>query len=182
MANGDRIERPPVSAVAFGWGRCRPVLRRRRNAVGRVITADLLGLEPTADPMRWTMPVRKLMTTAAGALYGGAGLAAVICALEGATGRPVVWATAQYLSFVRMPATLDVRLQTPVVGSRTTQGRGTVFHGDVEVLSVLATLGSRDDPARWTYAEPPVVPDWSETRPQLVAQTEGTIHGLLDMR
>jgi len=122
------------------------------------------------------------MTTAAGALYGGAGLAAVICALEGATGRPVVWATAQYLSFVRMPATLDVRLQTPVVGSRTTQGRGTIFHGDVEVLSVLATLGSRKDPARWTYAEPPDVPSWSETRRQLVAEAEGTIHELLDMR
>ena len=93
-----------------------------------------------------------------------------------------MWATAQYLSFVRMPATLDVRLHLPVVGARTTQARGTVWHGDQEILSVLATLGHRDEHAHWTYAEPPDVPRPDETRRQVVAEAAGTIHDVLDMR
>jgi acyl-CoA thioesterase len=147
-----------------------------------VTTVELIGLQPTADPLRWSLPITKVMTTARGALYGGAGLAAVIAALEVSTGRALVWATAQYLSFVRMPAVLDVRLQTPVVGARTTQARGTVFHGDDEILTVLATLGHRDEEAHWTYAEPPDVPAPAETRRQSVAEADGTIHDLLDMR
>jgi acyl-CoA thioesterase-2 len=147
-----------------------------------VSTADFIGIAPTDDPLSWRLPITKVMTTARGALYGGAGLAAVIAALEVTTGRPLVWATAQYLSFVRMPATLDIRLDTPVVGARTTQARGTVRHGDQEILSVLATLGHRDEHAHWTYAEPPDVPAPDDTRRQVVAEAEGTIHEVLDMR
>jgi len=147
-----------------------------------VSTLDLVGLTPTEDPMWWRMPITKVMTTARGALYGGSGLAAVIAALEATTGRPLVWATAQYLSFVRMPATLDIRLATPVVGARTTQARGTVFHGDEEILTVLATLGHRDEHAHWTYAAPPDVPGPDDTRRQVVAEAAGTIHDILDMR
>ena len=147
-----------------------------------VTTADFIGLQPTDDPLTWRLPITKLMTTARGALYGGSGLAAVIAALEESTDRPLVWATAQYLSFVRMPATLDVRLHLPVVGARTTQARGTVWHADDEILSVLATLGHRDEHAHWTYAEPPEVPRPDETRRQVVAEAEGTIHDVLDMR
>jgi acyl-CoA thioesterase len=147
-----------------------------------VTTADFLGLEPTEDPLWWRLPITKVLTTARGALYGGAGLAAVIAALETTTARPLVWATAQYLSFVRMPATLDVRLQLPVEGKQTTQARGTVWNGDQEILTVLATLGHRDEPAHWTYAEPPEVPSPDETRRQIVPEAEGTIHDVLDMR
>jgi acyl-CoA thioesterase-2 len=147
-----------------------------------VSTADFLGIEPTADPMLWRLPLTTVMTTARGALYGGSGLAAVIAALEASTGRPLVWATAQYLSFVRMPATLEIRLATPVVGARTTQARGIVRNGDQEILGVLATLGHRDEHAHWTFAEPPDVPSPEETRRQVVAEAEGTIHDVLDMR
>lgn len=145
-------------------------------------TVALIGLQATGDPLAWRLPLTKVMTTARGALYGGAGLAAVTAALEVTTGRPLVWATAQYLSFVRMPATLDVRLQLPVVGARTTQARGTVHHGADEILTVLATLGHRDEHAHWTYAEPPDVPRPEDTRRQVVAEAEGTIHDVLDMR
>lgn len=147
-----------------------------------ISTAAFIGLESTDDPMTWRLPITKVMTTARGALYGGSGLAAVIAALQVSTSRPLVWATAQYLSFVHMPATLDVRLQTPVAGARTTQARGTVWNGDQEILTVLATLGHRDEPAHWTYAEPPDVPTPDETRRQVVAEAEGTIHDVLDMR
>ena len=145
-------------------------------------TIGFLGLRPTDDPLRWRFPLHPAVMTGRGALYGGAGLAAVIAALEAATGRKLVWATAQYLSFVREQATLDVDLQLPVEGARTTQARGTLRHGDREILSVLATLGHRDDGVHWTYAERPDVPAPADTRPQVIPEAAGTIHGTYDMR
>jgi hypothetical protein len=80
-----------------------------------------LGIEPTDDPSRWLLPLRKEIMTAGEFLYGGAGLAAGIAALEAATERPLVWATAQYFSFARMPGTLDITLDIVVTGTSTTQ-------------------------------------------------------------
>ena len=145
-------------------------------------TLDFLGLEATADPMRWRFPLHRGVMTARGALYGGAGLAAVIAALEATTGRPLVWATAQYLTFVHELVALDVELERPVDGHRTTQARGVVRHGDVEVLSVLATLGRRDSEVRWTAAERPDVPPPSATRAQVVPEAAGTFHSIYDLR
>ena len=145
-------------------------------------TLAFLGLEATDDPNHWRFPLHRGVMTARGALYGGAGLAAVIAALEASTGRPLVWATAQYLSFVHELATLDVRLERPVEGKRTTQARGVVRHGDIEVLSVLATLGRRDSEVRWTAGERPDVPLPADTRPQVVAEAEGTFHSVYDLR
>lgn len=145
-------------------------------------TSDFLALEPTDDRHRWRFPLHPGVMTARGALYGGAGLAAVIAALEQATSRPLVWATAQYMSFVHGTVTLDIDLQTPVEGGRTTQARGAVRNGDQEILTVLATLGHRDSSAHWTYAQPPDVPAPADTRPQIVAGVEGTIHDVYEMR
>jgi len=41
-----------------------------------------------------------------GMFLGGAGLAAATAALEVATGRPLVWASAQYLSYALPPSSL----------------------------------------------------------------------------
>lgn len=150
------------------------------GAVGATI--DFLGLQPTDDPMRWRFPLHPGVMTARGALYGGAGLAAVIAALEATTGRPLVWATAQYLTFVHELTTLEVELDQPVAGRRTTQARGVVRDGDDEVLSVLATLGRRDSEVRWTAAERPDVPPPNETRAQVVPEAEGTFHSIYDLR
>ena len=68
-------------------------------------TGTFLGIEPTDDPDHWLLPLRKELMTARDFLYGGAGLAAGIAALEAATQRPLVWATAQYFWFARMPGT-----------------------------------------------------------------------------
>lgn len=145
-------------------------------------TIKFLGVQPTEDRLRWRFPLHRGVMTTRGALYGGAGLAAVIAALEATTGRPLVWATAQYLAFVREIAVLDVELHVPVEGRRTTQARGTVRHGDQEILSVLATLGHRDADVHWTYAERPAVPAPDETRPQIVPEAAGTFHGIYEVR
>ncbi len=65
--------------------------------------AAFLGLEPTEDPTTFRLPVTNGICTGGRFLFGGAGLAAGVVALEKASGRPLVWATAQYLSFARPP-------------------------------------------------------------------------------
>ncbi len=141
-----------------------------------------LGILPTDDPLRWLLPLRKEVMTAGEFLYGGAGLAAGIAALEATTGRPLVWATAQYFSFARMPGTLDIRLDIVVTGTSTTQARCSIAQGDNEILDMLATLGRRPAPATGTWAEPPDVRPIADTRAQVVPQAFGTVHEALDMR
>jgi acyl-CoA thioesterase-2 len=141
-----------------------------------------LGLEPTGDPHRWLLPLREEIMTARGFLYGGAGLAAAIVALEATTGRPLVWATAQYFSFARIPGTLDVVLDIVVSGTATTQARCSISQGDGEILTTLATLGRRPAPASGTWADPPDVPDIADTRQQYRVEAVGTVHEALDMR
>jgi len=69
-----------------------------------------LGLEATSDPLVWRMPVTPGVSTPGAFLFGGCGLAAGVSALEVATGRPAVWASAQYLSYAPTGATLDLSL------------------------------------------------------------------------
>ena len=145
-------------------------------------TRAFLGLERTEDPHRWRLPLRRELTTAGGFLYGGAGLAAAVAALEATTGRPLVWATAQYLAFARPPGTLDVRLTISVHGTNTTQARCAVVQDEREVLVALATLGRRDLDVQGTWAVRPDVRLPSETRPQLPEVALGTVHETLDLR
>lgn len=76
-------------------------------------------------------------------LFGGAGLAAAIAALEAATARPTVWAAAQYLSYARPPAVLELEVTVPVAGKHTTQARATGRVGEAEIVTVNAALGAR---------------------------------------
>lgn len=120
--------------------------------------------------------------TAGGFLYGGAGLAAAVAALEATTGRPLVWATAQYLTFARMPGALDLDLTISVSGRNTTQARCLASNDDGEVLVVLATLGARSlDVSGW-WAVRPTVKAVEDTRSYLPDTVAGTVHEALDMR
>jgi acyl-CoA thioesterase-2 len=145
-------------------------------------TKAYLGLEPTDDPMHWRLPLRPGLLTGAGFLYGGAGLAAAVAAMELSTSRPVVWATAQYVAFARMPAALDLRITISAHGRNTTQARCMVTDGDDEILVTLATLGRKDLPYAGEWAVRPDVRHWSETRPQLPDPVRGTVHEAIDMR
>jgi acyl-CoA thioesterase len=143
---------------------------------------DLIGLLPTDDPDTWELPLHPGVMTANGAMYGGAGLAAAVLAMESRADRPLVWATAQYLDFVRMPATLRVEVTVPVERARTTQARATVRDGDREILTVLATLGHRPERFAGTFVEMPDVPHHATTKRQLAAEAAGTFHQIYDMR
>jgi acyl-CoA thioesterase len=123
-----------------------------------VDTRHFLGLEPTNDPLRWRLPVTLAVSTPGRFLYGGCGLAAGIVAMETASGRPTVWATAQYLTYAPTGSVLDWEVVLAAVGGGTTQARAIGRLGDQEVLTVNAALGLHNLEVSGTWVDPPVVP------------------------
>ena len=127
---------------------------------------EWLGLEPTHNPRRWYLPVVPGISTGGGFLFGGCGLGAAIAAMEGATGRPVVWATAQYLSFARPGTIMDIDVTIAVDGRQTTQARATGHVGGTEILTVNAALGSRDFPESGSGPSAPTFPRPADCPPR----------------
>jgi acyl-CoA thioesterase len=105
---------------------------------------DFLGLQPTHNPHRWVLPVVPGISTIANFLFGGCGLGACVAALETTTGRPLIWATAQYLSYASPPSMLDIDVIVAVAGKHTTQARAVGHVCDREILTVNAALGDRE--------------------------------------
>jgi len=56
-----------------------------------------LGLHASHNPYRFHVEVVPGLVTAGNFLFGGCGLGAAISAMEALSGRPTIWATAQYL-------------------------------------------------------------------------------------
>lgn len=144
-----------------------------------------LGLEPSHNPMRWTLPVTPGISTGYPVqfLFGGCGLGAAIAALEATSGRPVVWATAQYLSYANPPDILDIDVTIAVAGRQITQARAVGHVGDREILTVNAALGERPLEAEGQWVEPPDVPPPLECGPRM-PRIEGldSIQSRVDMR
>lgn len=146
-------------------------------------TAEFLGLRSTHNPHRWYLPVEPGICVPIGFLFGGAGLAAAVSALESTTGRPLVWATAQYLSYARPPAIMDVDVTVPVVGNHVTQARAIGKVGDREILTVNAALGKRDLDIESQWATPLEVPPPSECPPvPKLPNSDTAIHGRFELR
>ncbi len=91
-------------------------------------------------------------------MFGGVGMAAAIAAMERTCARPVIWATAQYLSYARPPSVVDLDVRVSVQGRHTSQARVIAHVGDAEILTVNAALGARPDAARRQWAQAPDVP------------------------
>ena len=121
----------------------------------------LIALQPTADPLRFQLRVTPQICVGHPDnlfMFGGAGLATGLAAIEAATGRPTVWAAAQYLSYARPGALLDVEVLVPVAGKYTSQGRVIIRSADTEILTVNAALGARPEQPEAQWAQMPVVP------------------------
>jgi acyl-CoA thioesterase len=142
-----------------------------------------LGLQPTHNPMRWVLPVTPGISTAGPFLFGGCGLGAAISAMEHVADRPVVWATAQYLSYARPPSVLDIDVTVAADGKHITQARVVGHVADTEILTVNAALGTRDLEADGIWVTPPDVPPPEEcpARPPHHPGTE-SIMDRLDIR
>ncbi len=117
-----------------------------------------LGIEATDDPLRWRLPVTPAVSTPGHFLYGGCGLAAGLVALEAATGRPTVWATAQYLTYAPTGSVVDWEVLVPATGRHSTQARAVGHIGDREILTVNAALGTGSLELEGTWVTPPDVP------------------------
>jgi acyl-CoA thioesterase len=142
-----------------------------------------LGLEASHNPMRWVLPVVPGISTGGNFLFGGCGLGAAIAALEGTTGRPVVWAAAQYLSYARPPEVMDVDVTIAVSGRQTTQARAVGHVVDREILTVNAALGQRPLKHEGQWSRMPKVPPPDDSPPRgYRLANEDSIMRRLDVR
>ena len=104
------------------------------------------GLERT-DERVWEMAVVPNLISGTGALFGGCGLGAAIEVMEHDTGRPCVWATAQYLSYARPPSVLELDVLEVVRGHQISQARVIAHVGNEEILHLLEEA-SRHKPSK----------------------------------
>lgn len=142
-----------------------------------------LQLEPTHNPFRFHLPVRPGLATSSGFLFGGAGLGAAVEALETVSGRPVVWATAQYLSYARTGSVVDLDVKIVVSGHNITQARVTGHVADQEIFTVNAATGLREMPGEGQFAVRPSAPPPLSCPPRVSrASAEGSIHRYVEMR
>lgn len=121
----------------------------------------LVTLTATDDPLRHALAVTPQLCVGhpdSQFLFGGAGLAAGLLAIETVTGRATVWAAAQYLSYARPGTRLDFAVTVPVTGRQTSQARVTARAGDAEILTVNAALGDRPGFPDAQWAQMPAVP------------------------
>lgn len=146
-------------------------------------TLDFFGLVASDDPRRWQMPVVRGLCSGFGALFGGAALGAAIEIVERLTGRPLVWASAQYLAFARPPDIVELEAVEVTRGHRSSQARVLARVDGREIFTVLAALGKRELAWSGSWAVRPDVPSVAASpRRPFAPQQQGTIGGRLDMR
>jgi acyl-CoA thioesterase II len=142
-----------------------------------------LGLEQTDNPSQWMLPIERHLCTSGAFLFGGCGLAAAISALEATSGRPLVWATGQYLSYAKPGEVLDIDVTIAVDGHQTTQARAVGRVGDREIITVNAALGGRPDmPSGQFEAMPAVKPPASHRQHVHRRAGDGWINDQLEQR
>jgi acyl-CoA thioesterase-2 len=118
-------------------------------------------LQATHNPHRYFLPVTRGIAVGPPDrlfLFGGVGLAAAIEAMERTTGRPVIWATAQYLSFARPGSIVDFDVRVPTEGRHSSQARVIGHIDDKEIITVNAALGARPMGSDGQWVAIPVVP------------------------
>jgi acyl-CoA thioesterase len=110
------------------------------------VSSEFFDLRATHNPHRWYLPVTDEVVVGhkvQAFLFGGAGMAAAVRAMERTCERPAIWATAQYLSFARLGQVVDLDVWVPSSGRYTTQARVIGHVHDHEIITVNAALGER---------------------------------------
>lgn len=110
------------------------------------------------DEFTWLLKVTDRLITPGNFLFGGCGLAAGVVALESASERPTVWASAQYISFAERGAEVRLTTELLAVGRHVTQARASAFLADREILTVNAALGRGELAAPQPWLTMPHVP------------------------
>lgn len=114
----------------------------------------------------WTFTVNERHITPGRFLFGGCGLAAALVALEEASERPTIWASAQYLSYAGLGERVTISCELVVVGGHVTQARAAASVDGREILTVNAALGvgSLNAPTPWVTM--PAVADPLDCEPR----------------
>jgi acyl-CoA thioesterase len=138
------------------------------------------------NPLRWVLPVaRDLCVGPPGRkfLFGGVGLASSVTAMERSTGRPLIWATAQYLSYADPDSFVDIDVRAPIQGNHVTQARVVGHVGEREIFTVNAALGRRDEIHPRQFAEMPAVPPPRDCDPmEFPFKDDEDLHARFEMR
>jgi len=125
------------------------------------MTKPFFDLKATHNPHRWYLPLTDALCVGPvgnNFMFGGVGLASAITAMERTCGRPVIWATAQYLSYARPPSVVDLDVWVPAHGRNTSQARVISHVGDKEIVTVNAALGTRSSEISRQWVQAPDVP------------------------
>ncbi len=131
------------------------------NSAGPDMTRPFFDLKATHNPHRWYLPLHDGLCVGPPGktfMFGGVGMAAAIGAMERTCGRPVIWATAQYLSYARPGSVVDLDVWVPANGKFTSQARVNAHVGDKEILTVNAALGERPSDLDHQWATALAVP------------------------
>jgi acyl-CoA thioesterase len=134
-----------------------------------VDVAEFMGIE-RIGASSWQLRVEPHVATPGDFLFGGCGLGAGLVALEAAAGRPTAWATAQYLSYAPLGATVRFDVTIAVAGRQTTQARATGWVEDREILTVNAALGRGDLDLGGVWVAPPTVPEPDHCPPRRIPE------------
>jgi acyl-CoA thioesterase II len=121
----------------------------------------MINVTPTGTPLQYRLLVTRQICVGhpdSLFMFGGAGLAAGLTAIEAATGRPTVWAAAQYLSYARPGDELLIDVLVPASGKYTSQARAVIRTAEKEILTVNAALGARPNSPEGQWAQMPDVP------------------------
>jgi acyl-CoA thioesterase len=150
------------------------------------MSQSFFDLKATHNPHRWYLPLTEALCVGPPGnsfMFGGVGLASAITAMERTCGRPVIWATAQYLSYARPPSVVDLDVWVPAHGRNTSQARVISHVGDKEIVVVNAALGSRESEISHQWVKAPDVP-----RPEDCAEShhwrgdEEDLHSHIELR
>lgn len=151
--------------------------------------AAILGLidpQPLADEGRWRMTAHRSLCLGppeAKHVSGGASLASVIAALERETGRPLIYASAQFFASPLCGETFDVELRQTKAGRALTQIQAALTSAGQDLAYVNAALGERDETGSFFWEAAPSVPPPDASPPiPFVRKDAGDLHAELDMR
>jgi len=141
---------------------------------------------PTHNPRRFHFPVARIGCVGRPErqfMMGGVGLGSAIAALERTTGRPLVWATAQYLSYAAPDQVVDIDVHIPVTGKRVTQARVISHVGEREIITVNAALGSQEGKPSEQFESMPAVPPPGACEPAVPFMgTPDDLHSRIERR
>lgn len=152
----------------------------------RAMSTTFFDLQATHNPHRWFLPLTDAVCVGPvgnSFMYGGIGLASAIAAMERTCDRPVVWATAQYLSYARPGSVVDLDVWVPVAGKYNSQARVIGHVGDQEIFTVNAALGQRPNPVSHQWVTAPDMPPPQDCERSMLWDDQGiNLNSRLDVR